>query len=159
MNDPGLAAVRFGWGLALGLGLGLVYGFLRPLRRRHRAVPDLIFMAVAFYAWLILSFQICEGDIRIGTTAALPIGMVLFECTLGILLKPVFFLFWNVILFPIEKIVEIFLKIMKKVFAYMKKWVTIGWNNCRNRHRSGGDPHDRQRKKIQGGISPRQTSD
>ena len=148
MNDPVLAAVRFGWGLLLGMGLGLVYGFLRPLRRRHRAVPDLIFVAAAMYAWLVLSFGVCAGDIRLGTTAALPVGLVLWEWTVGRLLRPIFFLFWRVILFPFQKIIQIFLKISKKVFAYMKKWVTITWNICRYRQGSGGETHDRQREKI-----------
>lgn len=141
MSEPLVGAMRFGWGLLIGAGLGLVYGFLRPLRRRHCIVPDLIFLLIAFYGWLVLSFGICRGDIRLGTTVALPVGMLLWEWTVGRLLRPVFFLFWKVIMLPFRKIIEIFRKIIKKVFAYIKKWVTIGWNH--NRRKSGGEPLDR----------------
>lgn len=152
MNEPAVAAVRFGWGLVLGLGLGAVYGFLRPLRRRHSVLPDLIFVAAAFYGWLVLSFGICQGDIRLGTTAALPLGAVLWDRTAGKLLRPVFSLFWRIILYPFRKILGLFCKISKKVFAYMKKWVTIGWNICRNRHGNGGGPGDSKREKVQDRI-------
>ena len=35
MTAPTLAARNLGWALALGICLGLVYGLLRPLRRRR----------------------------------------------------------------------------------------------------------------------------
>lgn len=152
---PAQAAVRFGWGLVLGGGLGLLYGFLRPLRRRHQLLPDTLFIAAAFYAWLILSFPICQGDIRLGITAALPIGGILWEMTAGRVLRPVFCLFWKVVFrifsilsLPFKKIIGFFLNFLKKVFAYIKKWVTIGWNIRRHRRESGGDKHDHRQQEV-----------
>lgn len=95
MTDPALSALRFGAGLALGAALGLVYGFLRPLRTRRSAPADLLFMAAAFYAWLVLSFAVCRGDIRLGITLALPLGALLWENTAGRLLRRPFRLFWQ----------------------------------------------------------------
>ncbi len=125
-------AVRFGWGLVLGVGLGAVYGFLRPLRRRHHLPADGLFLLAAFYAWLVLSFQICAGDIRPGITLALFLGAILWEIAPGRLIDPLFSLFWKVIyriltilFLPFTKIFAIFLKILKKVFASMKKSGTM----------------------------------
>ena len=95
MTDPAQEFLRVGWGLALGAGLGLWYGFLRPLRRRWDAPADLLFVAGALYAWLVLSFAVCQGDIRIGYTAALILGTVAWEATVGRWLRRPFALFWK----------------------------------------------------------------
>ena len=66
MTAPGLAARRFLISCLLGLGLGLVYGFLRPFRRRFPKLGDTLFLFAAGSAWLQLSFRVCQGDLRIG---------------------------------------------------------------------------------------------
>ena len=81
MTPPALAAWRFGVACLYGIGLGGVYGFLRPVRPRSFA--DALFVAAMFYAWLQLSFAICRGDIRLGYTAGLFVGMAAWELTLG----------------------------------------------------------------------------
>ena len=62
--------------LCLGAGLGVVYGFLRPARRSHPHLADLIFVCCAFYAWLWHGFAVCRGDLRLGYTLALLAGGV-----------------------------------------------------------------------------------
>ena len=52
MTEPALAAERFGIGCLLGLGLGLWYSLLRPLRRRRNGPADALFLRGAFCAWL-----------------------------------------------------------------------------------------------------------
>ena len=46
MTPPALALQRFGAACLLGVGLGLWYDFLRPLRPRNTALSDLVFLAV-----------------------------------------------------------------------------------------------------------------
>lgn len=95
MNTPAETALRFGVAIALGGGLGLCYGFLRPLRPRHTTFADLVFVAVAFWVWLYLGFAVCRGDLRLGYTAGLVCGGFAWELTIGRLLRPVFYGFWG----------------------------------------------------------------
>ena len=110
MTEPTQAAGCLLWALALGAGLGVVYGFLRPLRPRLTHLADLLFVVVAFYAWLYLSFAICHGQIRLAGTLGLAAGCVAWESTVGRALRPVFFGFWRLLWVPVEKIVKIFHK-------------------------------------------------
>ena len=121
MTAPSLAAARFGVALLMGGGLGLIYGFLRPLRPRLTTLADLIFVGALSAAWLYLSFAVCQGDIRLGYTAGLGLGAMLWELTAGRLLRPVFAIIW----LPFQKIFHFFCKFLKKLFASIKKWVTI----------------------------------
>ena len=123
MMTPEQAAYRFFWGLMLGAGLGLLYGFLRPLRRRVCWPADILFVGAAFYAWLYLSFAVCRGDIRIGITAALAIGALLWELPLGKLLRRPFAWFWRLssrmisfLCSPFQKFFQIIMVFFKKVF-------------------------------------------
>ena len=148
MTGPALAFRRFLLGCAIGLILGILYGALRPLRIRHPVTADLLFCPFLFYGWLYLSFAVCRGDIRIGYTASLPLGMILWICTGGKLFAPVFSGFWWLIskifrgiFWPFEKIFKKICKILKKLFALWKTWFTIIWTNRRNkRRRNGGAP-------------------
>lgn len=96
MMAPSVAAARFGIGLLLGAGLGVVYGFLRPLRPKFTHLADLVFVVAMFWAWLYLSFAVCQGDIRLAITGALAIGCVAWEASVGRLLRPVFRGFWKI---------------------------------------------------------------
>lgn len=152
MTPPGEAAGRFAAACLLGLALGAVYGFLRPLRPRHTLLSDSLFLLAAAWAWGYLGFGICLGDLRLGYTAGLFLGAVAFEQTLGRLLRPVFQGFWRglgraggAILAPAKKIFKKIRKNAKKLFAIRGKWVTIEWNNRRNNRRtSGGSSYDRE---------------
>ena len=97
MNTPQTAFSRFCVAVAMGLGLGLYYGFLRPLRPKHTHLSDFLFCLGGFWAWIYLSFGVCLGDIRIAYTAGLAVGGFLWEITLGRLLRPVFQKFWFVV--------------------------------------------------------------
>ena len=128
MTVPAQAALRFLWGLAVGAILGVCYDFLRPLRRRHHAPADTVFVLAAFLAWVWYSFQICAGDIRLGGTASLGLGMLLWLGTLSGVFRKVFYWFWLVIFqilsvftLPFAKIFQKIQLFAKKVFAYGKK--------------------------------------
>lgn len=132
LTGPALDAARFLYACLLGGALGLYYGFLRPLRPRHTALSDLLFLPALGWAWLYLGFAICRGDIRLGYCSGLLIGAMVWEWTAGRCLRPVFFWFWAVIskiwgvFSPLPK--KIFKKIgkfIKNVFAFLKKWFTI----------------------------------
>ena len=86
MTTPALAASRFAAACLLGLGLGLWYEFLRPLRPRHTNLSDLLFLPGAFWAWLYLSFGVCGGDLRLGYCAGLFVGAWVFRLLPGRLL-------------------------------------------------------------------------
>ena len=146
MTVPGEAAGLLLWGLALGAVMGLCYDFLSPLRRKRNAPADLVFVLAALYLWVYYSFKICRGDIRLGGTAALGIGCILWLCTLGKVFRRVFGLFWLVIFRIFSLFCRPFIKnfqkrcrFIKKVFAYGKK---RGYNRGSIRHtihrRSGG---------------------
>lgn len=134
MTEPSVAAYQLGLCCLVGAGVGVAYGFLRPLRYRHRHLADLLFAPVLVYAWLYTGFAICKGDLRLGYTAGLFAGWLVWDCTVGKWTGPVFFGFWRTVgkiwgwirgLF--EKILKFCRKILKKCFARGKKWGTIKW--------------------------------
>lgn len=132
MTVPAIAAQRVLWALAVGAFLGLCYDFLRPLRRRHHVPGDLLFVLVAFFAWVWYSFQICRGDIRLGGTVALGLGMILWMGTASMVIRKVFYWFWlaifqilSVFTLPFAKIFTKIRFLIKKVFASGKKRGTI----------------------------------
>ena len=138
MRAPAAAAGRFAAACLLGMGLGLLYGFLRPLGRRYRAPADGLFLLAAGGCWLYLSFAVCHGDLRPAYLIGMMAGALVLEMTLGLVLRPVFVIFWEIIVLPLKKIS----KIRKILFASAEKWVTIRWSNRRHRrHKSGGTPN------------------
>ena len=148
MNGPALDAWRFGMACLLGLPLGILYSFLRPLRPRHTIVSDLLFLPALFYSWLYLSFAVCRGDIRLSYCTGLLVGILIWEWTLGRWLRPVFRGIWRVISriwhgfwSPFQKIFKKIRKKSKNLFALWKKWFTIVETNRRSmRRKNGGAP-------------------
>lgn len=112
MTDPVLDARRFGIACLLGLGLGLYYGFLRPLRPRHTGLSDLLFLPALFYSWIYLSFGVCDGDIRLSYSMGLLVGAVVFQWTAGRWLRTIFQGFWRVIG-----------KIYRQIFNFLKNFL------------------------------------
>ena len=116
MISPAEAAWRFLPALALGCGLGVLFGFLRPLR--HKLLPDLLFAAASLQCWVYWSFGVCQGDLRPAYTFAMLGSIFLWDMGPGRLLRPVFALFWRKIfqlwgflLMPLKK----FLQKLKKL--------------------------------------------
>ena len=87
------ATIHLGQSLVLGCALGLLYGFLRPFRPRW--LGDLAFIAALFWTWIYLVFGLCDADPRMAYTLFLLAGGCLWEGTAGVLLGPVFSLFWK----------------------------------------------------------------
>jgi hypothetical protein len=121
MTDPAIAIRALLAALGMGAGLGIFYGFLRPLRPRLTALADFVFVAAALWAWLIHTFAICGGDSRPVCVLAMAAGGIGWERTLGRLLRPVFALFWRGIGWPLEKIGILFQKIYKYLLARTQK--------------------------------------
>lgn len=135
------------WGLALGCGLGLLYGFLRPLRRRRNWPADLVFMLACLVCWIWFSFGICAGDIRLLPTATLALGALLWEATVGRRLQGLFrgfwcgiFSFFRSLTFPAKKFFQKIHIFMKKVFASLKKKGTMNAYPRRRRKTEKGGP-------------------
>ena len=128
MTVPAVAAQRILWALAVGAFLGLCYDFLRPLRRRHHAPADAVFVLAALLAWIWYNFKICRGDIRMGGTVTLGLGILLWLGTASMVLRKVLYWFWLAIFrilraftYPFLKILQKMWLLLKKVFAYGKK--------------------------------------
>lgn len=132
MTTPLQDAQRFGIACLMGLGLGIYYGFLRPLRPKWTTFSDLAFVLGAGWAWIYLSFGVCRGDIRLGYSSGLLLGGVLWEMSAGRLLRPVFRVFWEIphriltlIFLPLKKFLKKVGKFLKKLLATAKKTATI----------------------------------
>ena len=165
MNQPILAAQQLIIACLLGILLGLLYGFLRPLRPKYTALADFVFLLIAGWVWLYLGFAVCKGDLRLGYSAGLFAGGILWELTLGRVLRPVFSCFWHwigkfikLIFLPYGLILKKIKKIAKFLLAIGKKAGTITVNNYRyERKKTGGSDYGRQKKFIRphsAGISP-----
>ena len=98
MTPPGTAAGRFGAAVALGLALGLVYSFLRPLRRRW--LGDLVFLLCALWSWTLLAFGVCRGDLRGAYCMGLAAGAWVTHDSFC----PLFYGFWKITAIPAKKI-------------------------------------------------------
>ena len=82
------AWLHLGQGLLLGCALGLYYEFLRPCRPRW--LGDLLFIVALFRVWLYLGFGLCGGDLRMGYSLSLPVGIFLWDGLFGTVLHPLF---------------------------------------------------------------------
>ena len=140
MTVPAEAALRFLWGLAVGAILGICYDFLRPLRRRRHAPADCLFVLTAFLAWVWYSFQICAGDIRLGGTASLGLGMLLWLSTASMVIRKAFYWFWLVIFQILSVLTLPFAKIFKKIRIFMKKVFAYGKKRGYNKISDGNPP-------------------
>jgi hypothetical protein len=121
MTAPALAADRFLAACLIGMQLGFVYDFLRPLRPKLTAIADLLFLIALGAGWLYLGFGVCKGDLRFGYTAGLGIGILFWELTATRLLRPFFAYIWR----PFQKFFAYFIKNAKKLFATGRKKVTM----------------------------------
>ena len=97
MTAPAVAAARFAGAAWVGVGLGAVYGVLRPLRRKRNWPADLLFMGAVCYGWLYVGFGICGGDLRPVWLAAMLLGGIGWEMTLGRLLRPLYFRIFDIL--------------------------------------------------------------
>lgn len=113
MSTPAQALQCLGWSCLLGMGLGIVYGFLRPVR--PRALADVLFLICTGWTAVYLGFGICRGDLRLGYAAGLLAGGVAWDLTVGRLLRPVWRGFWDVFAKGIRAIGIPTQKILKKV--------------------------------------------
>jgi len=117
MTAPALAADRFLAACLIGMQLGFVYDFLRPLRPKLTAIADLLFLAALGAGWIYLGFGVCRGDLRFGYTVGLGLGLLFWELTATRVLRRVFAWVWR----PIQKFFRIFPKKCKKTICNRAK--------------------------------------
>ena len=128
MTSPAVAWLCSLHALGLGMVLGCLYGFLRPLRPRVTHLADGLFVLGCGWAWVYHSFALCGGDPRVGYLPAAVLGGLLWEKTAGKLLCPLWTHFWRIIggfLGTLRKMMKNIFGKMKKLFAYLGKWGTI----------------------------------
>ncbi len=128
MTPPALSAARAAMGCLMGMGLGVIYSFLRPLRPRWTGLADLLFLAAFGAAWVYLGFGICGGDLRFGYSASLPVGILLWELTAGRVLRRVFFGFWQIVRKILELLTRPAAKIFQKIASFGKKGLHLRKN-------------------------------
>jgi hypothetical protein len=165
MIPPEIAGSRLGIACLLGMGLGLIYGFLRPVRRKGSIAADTAFIVTLFAVWLYLSFGICDGDLRPGYLLGLTAGCILWDITAGRWLRPVFSGIWNFVFCIFKPFRNGFHKFFqklqlfcKKLFASGKKSGTIEWNMYPHiKQNKGGCRHGKPKQSIQPDSSGLQT--
>ena len=128
MTHPATSSRYLLAALAVGALLGLIYGFLRPLRTRCNAPADAIFVLCAAAACLYLGFGVCGGDLRLGLWVGMTLGGFLWESTVGLLLRPVFALFWQGIFRIFRFPLAIMKKFYKKCAIFAKKHLHLKKN-------------------------------
>lgn len=84
MIPPQIAARRFLYALLVGAVLGMLYGFLRPLRSKRTTFSDSVFLLCTLYGWLFLHFGLCGADVRIAYTLAMILGGFSWELSIGL---------------------------------------------------------------------------
>ena len=95
--SPAVAASRLGWSLLLGAGSGLAYDMLHPPQLRRKTLADLLFMLVFGWFWLVISFAVCGGDIRMGCYTGQLAGLGFWEWTVGRSMRVLLGRFWKVL--------------------------------------------------------------
>ena len=127
MSTPAQALQCLGWSCLFGVGLGIVYGFLRPLR--PRVLSDVLFLICTGWAALQLGFGICGGDLRLGYAAGMLTAGVVWDVTAGRYLRPVWQRFWLLLARGVGYIGIPMQKILKK----LKKMKNFSLHTEKNR--------------------------
>jgi len=148
-------ALRFAWALGLGAGLGLVYEFLRGLRRVLPAatVPaDLIFLLLTAGVMTWYGLALCQGALELFQLFGLLAGAILVQLTLGRALRGIFQGFWQLIeklfsfaIWPGKVFLKETKKFLKFLFSIGEKWVIIIINRKHKAH-SGGKQNENASK-------------
>ncbi|MBQ6432260.1 MAG: spore cortex biosynthesis protein YabQ [Oscillospiraceae bacterium] len=131
----GLQGRQFLLAAALGFALGLHYDILRGLRRVVRqmtAVLDFWFALTVLISGLSFSLYAGNGEYRIFMLVGTAVGMAVWFLTLSRLFLACSIRFWRILTVPLRlfgrlfgKILEKMRKNAKKLFATVKKSVTI----------------------------------
>ena len=166
MTAVAVSAGRFAAAWLVGMGLGLIYEVLRPLRPRLTALSDGLFVSCLLYAWVHLAFGICGGDIRMAQPAGMLLGALAFRLTAG---KPLERVIKKLVramaraVAPAAAFLKKRWKNLKKIFASGRKSVTIKWSNRRHpRRHPGGKTHGKKKEPLQpdpAGLPPQQAFD
>ena len=145
MNPPAEDLRRFLFACLFGLGLGLLWDFLRPFRQKRPNLSDGLFLLVTGQVWLYLGFSVCKGDLRLGYSLGLLLGGFVWEITLGQLFRPVFLGFSRIITeifsffaLPMKKFFKKIAKNAKFLLATGKKAVTIKCKHQNQHKKKGG---------------------
>lgn len=147
--SPHQAIRFFGQALVLGAGLGILYGFLRPLGRHHQTLADGLFCLGCWTAWVYGAFGLWDGDLGLWLLLGFSLGGFGWELGPGRFLSPVFDGFWGII----WKLLGIPRGLTKKFWHFSKfllfKWRKMGYNRGKKNPscpKPGGTHHETQRK-------------
>ena len=149
---PQIAFRRFLTGVVLGCAIGIIYGFLRPARRKKATWSDFIFAIFVLWVYVHYGFGVCRGDLRIGYLVAPIAGAFAWDRTVGRWLLPIFGELWQffaLICWPVRKIFAKGKDFVKFLLARCKKWVTIKWRKHRNRTVQEGENNGHNEKSGQ----------
>ena len=153
MTPPSIAARRLLASVVLGMLLGIIYEFLRPLRRKRNWPADLLFFPAALWLWAELAFRFCRTDLRAGNLIVFFLSALFADTAVRPWLSPVFEGFWtgirsifHIFLFPFKKFINFTAHFLKYHYAIRKKWGTIDWHiQKQKRQESGGVTHGKKK--------------
>jgi hypothetical protein len=123
----GLQGRQFLWAVLLGMTCGLVYDFLRGLRRTTRgltALSDGLFVLYVLAGNCLLLLYVGKGAYRIFFPIAITSGAALWFFTLSVPCLAIFTRFWRLLLWPFR----LFGRILKKIIRKMKKFSKKGFS-------------------------------
>ncbi len=152
MMTPQIVFRRFLTGLVLGCALGVIYGFLRPARKKKTLWADLVFGGFALWIYAHYGFGVCRGDLRMGYLVAPILGAFAWDRSVGRWLLPIFGELWQFLALLCRPIRKFFAKgkdFVKFLLARWKKWVTIKWRKHRNRTVQEGENNGHNEKSVQ----------
>ncbi|MCI2058802.1 MAG: septum formation initiator family protein [Oscillibacter sp.] len=130
--------ILFGQSVLLGMGGGLLYDLLRPLRTRRprlTGLSDVLYCLAGLLCLFLFVLRRAGGELRIYALLGLGGGAVLHFSFFSQILRPVWD-FWadtlagalRLLSLPVRKIAALCKKVMcelRNLFYFMKKWVTI----------------------------------
>ena len=112
--------------LLLGCCLGIVWGFLRPVRPRW--LSDLFFLGALWWVWVYLIFGLCGADPRLAYTLTLLGGCFLWDFAFGSTLQPLFSGFWQGFFRFFDTISTPIRFLCKKLRVFGKFLFAMGYN-------------------------------
>lgn len=119
---PGEIGLRVGICLFMGMSLGGMSDLTLPLRKRFPVLTDSVLSLWIIWVWLVIAFDVCDADIRMGYCIAAALGAMCWRGIFSPVIRPI----WIIILGKISLFLGIPWNAYKKFLEKLKKTLSIG---------------------------------